>query len=59
MYEKEDDKVVLSETVETNEQGHSALADFLHEQTVSTMICGGAGGAHRIGKVSVDRQMRR
>ncbi len=49
MYEKEDDKVVLSETVETNEQGHSALADFLHEQTVSTMICGGAGGAHRIG----------
>ena len=49
MYEKEDDKVVLSETVETNEPGHSALADFLHEQTVSTMICGGAGGAHRIG----------
>ena len=43
VYEKEDDKVVLSETVETNEQGHSALADFLHEQAVSTVICGGIG----------------
>ena len=49
MYEIEDGKVVSSEIVETNGQGHSALADFLHEQTVSTMICGGAGGAHRIG----------
>ena len=43
MYEIEDGKVVSSEIVETNGQGHSALADFLHEQAVSTVICGGIG----------------
>ena len=41
--EIEDGKVVSSEIVETNGQGHSALADFLHEQAVSTVICGGIG----------------
>lgn len=54
VYEIEDGKVVSSEIVETNGQGHSALADFLHEQAVSTVICGGIGeggasGAHRTG----------
>lgn len=43
VYEIEDGKVVSSEIVETNGQGHSALADFLHEQAVSTVICGGIG----------------
>ena len=43
VYEIEDGKIVSSEIVETNGQGHSALADFLHEQAVSTVICGGIG----------------
>lgn len=43
VYEIEDGKVVSSEIIETNGQGHSALADFLHEQAVSTVICGGIG----------------
>ena len=37
VYEIEDGKVVSSEIIETNGQGHSALADFLHEQAVSTV----------------------
>ena len=43
IYTVEDGKVVASEVVDTNGSGHGALADFLREYNVDTLICGGIG----------------
>ena len=37
-------KIVSSEVVDTNGSGHGALAGFLKEHKVDTLICGGIGG---------------
>ena len=47
IYETEGDKVVASEVVDTNGQGHGALAGFLKAQGVDVLICGGIGGGAR------------
>lgn len=47
IYEVEDGKVVASEVVGTNGQGHGALGGFLAEQGVNVLICGGIGGGAR------------
>ena len=47
LYEVENGVVVASHIVPTNGSGHGALADFLHEQGVDTLICGGIGGGAR------------
>lgn len=44
IYEIENQKVVKSQIISTNGSGHGALAAFLKEQGVDTLICGGIGG---------------
>ncbi len=44
IYEVEDGKVVASEVVDTEGSGHGALADFLEDNSVEMVICGGIGG---------------
>ena len=47
VYDVEAGKVVKSEVVDTNGQGHGALAGFLAENQVEVLICGGIGGGAR------------
>lgn len=47
VYEVEDGKIVSSEIVDTNGQGHGALAGFLFNSDISVLICGGIGGGAR------------
>ena len=44
LYEVEDGKVVREAVVDTNGSGHGALAGFLAQSGVDTLICGGIGG---------------
>lgn len=44
IYEIKDGKIQESQVVSTNGQGHGALAGFLKEQGVTSLICGGIGG---------------
>ena len=44
VYEVEDGKVVSSAIMDTNGSGHGALAGFLQNAGVNTLICGGIGG---------------
>lgn len=47
VYEVEDGKIISSEIVDTNGQGHSALAGFLFNSGIDVLICGGIGGGAR------------
>jgi predicted Fe-Mo cluster-binding NifX family protein len=42
-YDVEDGRIIKSEVVSTNGAGHGALADFLAENKVDAVICGGVG----------------
>ena len=42
-YTVEDGKICSSEVVNTQGQGHGALADFLHIHHANIIICGGVG----------------
>ena len=44
IYEVEQGKVAACAVVDTNGSGHGALAGFLRDQQVDTLICGGIGG---------------
>lgn len=44
VYDVQDGKVVASEVVDTNGQGHGALAGVLTALKVDALICGGIGG---------------
>ncbi len=44
IYQVENNQVVSSQVVDTNGQGHGALAGFLQENQIDTLICGGIGG---------------
>ena len=44
LYETADGKVIRAEVVDTNGSGHGALAGFLMQNGVDTLICGGIGG---------------
>ena len=48
IYEIENSAIVNSEIVDTNGQGHGALADFLQAHEVKTLICGGIGGGAKM-----------
>ncbi len=48
LYEVADGKVTSSQVVDTNGQGHGALAGFLQQHHVDTLICGGIGGGARM-----------
>ena len=44
IYDIDGAKVIKSEIVDTNGQGHGALADFLKDAKADILICGGIGG---------------
>ena len=44
IYEVENNEVKSAQVVDTNGHGHGALAGFLAQQSVDTLICGGIGG---------------
>ena len=44
LYDREENKIAGSEIVDTMGSGHGALAGFLAENGVDTLICGGIGG---------------
>lgn len=44
VYDVEDGKIVKAEVVDTNGQGHGALATVLKDLGVEALICGGIGG---------------
>ena len=48
IYDVEDGKVVASQVVDTNGQGHGALAGFLFGGNVDVLICGGIGGGAQV-----------
>lgn len=43
IYDVEDNKIIASEIVDTNGQGHGALAGVLHALNTDVLICGGIG----------------
>ncbi len=43
IYEVENGKIISSQVVDTNGQGHGALSDFLANAGVKVLICGGIG----------------
>lgn len=45
IYDVVDGKIVSNEVVDTNGSGHGALAGFLMQRGVDTLICGGIGGS--------------
>lgn len=47
VYTVEEGKIVSAEVIDTNGQGHGALAGFLREHEITTLICGGIGGGAR------------
>ena len=47
VYVVEDGKILSSEIIDTNGQGHGALAGFLFGGGVDALICGGIGGGAR------------
>ena len=47
-YDIEDDKIVNIQIVDTNGQGHGAIAGFLTNAGVDVLICGGIGGGAQI-----------
>ena len=44
IYDVEDGKVTSAQVIDTNGVGHGALAGFLKNNHVDTLICGGIGG---------------
>lgn len=43
LYIIEDHQIISSQIVDTNGQGHGALADFLFNNQIDVLICGGIG----------------
>ena len=54
VYDIQDNKVVSSRIVDTNGQGHGALAMFLVIEGVNVLICGGIGMGARNALRSMD-----
>lgn len=53
LYDVADGKVVNSQVVDTNGSGHGALAGFLMQHGVTTLICGGIGGGAQVALANV------
>ncbi|MDD2971099.1 MAG: NifB/NifX family molybdenum-iron cluster-binding protein [Lachnospiraceae bacterium] len=47
VYEAENGSIKSSKIVDTNGQGHGALAGFLQSEEITVLICGGIGGGAR------------
>lgn len=48
LYDVADGSIIATEVVDTNGSGHGALAGFLMQQGVDTLICGGIGGGAQV-----------
>ena len=48
VYTVENGQIVDSQVVDTNGSGHGALASFLKNLGVDTLICGGIGGGAQV-----------
>ena len=48
VYDIEDNKIVNTQVVDTNGQGHGALAGFLNTADIDVLICGGSAEVHRL-----------
>ncbi|MCD8365888.1 MAG: DUF134 domain-containing protein [Clostridiales bacterium] len=57
IYDVEDGKIISSEVVSTNGQGHGALAEVLNALQADTLICGGIGGGAQAALASVGIQL--
>ena len=44
LYDAENGEIIRTQVVNTNGQGHGALASFLTQAKVDVLICGGIGG---------------
>ena len=53
VYDVEEGKVIESRIIDTNGQGHGALADVLHALNVDIIICGGIGGGAQMALASL------
>ncbi|MCD8145892.1 MAG: DUF134 domain-containing protein [Clostridiales bacterium] len=53
VYDVEDGKIVSSQVVSTNGQGHGALAEILSALRADVLICGGIGGGAQAALASV------
>ncbi len=53
VYDVEDGRVTDSRIVDTNGQGHGALADVLHALHTDVLICGGIGGGAQMALASL------
>ena len=58
IYEIENGQVVSAKVVDTNGQGHGALSDFLKNEQVSLLICGGIGGGAQMALASAGIALR-
>lgn len=47
IYEAEEGRIISSEVIGTDGNGHGALAGFLRQKGVNVLICGGIGGGAR------------
>lgn len=47
IYTVQDKQILEQQVVDTNGSGHGALAGFLKDQSVDTLVCGGIGGGAR------------
>lgn len=56
LYDVENGKIQTTQIVDTNGQGHGALAAFLTQAGVDILICGGIGGG---AKTARDQAVRR
>lgn len=45
VYSIEDNKIISEEIIYSNGSSHGALADFLADQDIAVLICGGIGGS--------------
>ncbi len=52
IYDVIDGKITSSEIIDTNGSGHGALAGFLKDHGVDTLICGGIGGGAQMALAS-------
>ena len=57
IYEITDGQISRTEVVDTNGSGHGALAGFLRERGVQTLICGGIGGGARTALAQAEIQL--
>ena len=57
LYDVENGQIVNSQVVNTNGQGHGALASFLTQEKVNVLICGGIGGGAQIALAEAEIQL--